>query len=223
MFIFVIFSGCSLTPVPQNIEQLHEETLRIIPLIEQKLQEGDIIFRLSQTQLLGGLVDFSKTIANATESDFSHAVLVYKISPDGIILADITPTGIARRYLIDWYIEGTSNFAVKRLKPEYQYYLPLIMCCVKQKIDEDILYDAKFAGNGVKFYCTEFVDHCFRQALCPLAPRLKIKDFPKFDLFFSLGCFIGGIDINSEVAIVGNNKIGLFSSEKLETVLDFRN
>jgi hypothetical protein len=224
IIISLLLSGCSLTPVPKNIEQLHRKAKEKVNLIQPLLKQGDIVFRLSSTQLLGGLVDFSKTIAEATESDFSHAVMVSNVFDDGAIVADITNTGIARRYLIDWYMDGpTTNVVVKRLKLEYQSFLPAIIKNLKQKIDEDVLYDTKFNSTDNKYYCTELVDECFTKANCQLADRIKIKDFPKYNLVFVIGCFIGGIDVNSEVVVVGNNKIGLFSSKKLESVIDLRN
>lgn len=221
--LFIFQCGCSLTPVPKNIEQLHQDSIKTTEIVQPLLKEGDIIFRLSQTKLLGGLIDFSKTVANGTESDFSHAVLVYRVLDDGVILADITNTGVARKYLIDWIMDGpTTNVVVKRLKSEYSSYLPIVLYNLRQKIDEDVLYDTKFNSADNKYYCTELVDECFRLADCPLANKLKIKDFPKYNWFFALSCFVGGIDVNAKVVVVGNDKIGLFSSDKLETVIDLR-
>lgn len=223
LLLLLLFQlGCSVTPVPNNIEQIHQEAKEIVPLIEQNLQPGDIIFRLGTTQLLGGLIDFSKEIAKATQSNFSHAAIVYQVFADGAIIADITNTGVARRYVIDWYLDGSSNIVVKRLKPEYQSYVPLILAELKKQIELDVLYDEKFISDDNRFYCTELTDHCFRVAGIPLAPKIRIKDFPKYNLLFAFACPIGGIDVNSEVALVGNNRIGLFSSDKLETILDLR-
>lgn len=222
IFLISILCGCSLTTVPKDVELWHQEALEIVPLIQQNLQEGDIIFRLGQTKLLGGLIDFSKEVAKATESDFSHAVLVYKINPDGAVLADITDTGIARRYVVDWYLDGTSNIVVKRLKPEYRSYTPLVLAKMKEQIEQDVLYDQKFNPNDDKFYCTELLDYCFREVGLPLADRMRIKDFPKYNLLFMFGCPIGGIDVNTKVAFVGNDKIGIFSSDKMEMILDLR-
>lgn len=221
--IIVLFIvGCSLTPIPSNIENTYKEAHLIVPKIEEVAKVGDIVFRLGNAPIAGGLINFSETIARATESDFSHAVIVYETREDGIIIVDITETGVTRQYLIDWYIEGTKNVVVKRLKPQYQYFFPKIMNHLKKQVENDYLYDPKFIPNDNRFYCTELVDYCFRDAGCELAPKIRIKDFPKCGPLFKLGCLIGGININNEVVVVGNDKIGLFSSEKLETVLDLR-
>lgn len=222
LLLFLFPLGCSVTPVPENIEQLHREAKEIVPLIEQNLQPGDIIFRLGSTQLLGGLIDFSKEVAKATQSDFSHAAIVYQVLADGAILVDVTNTGVARRYIIDWYLDGTSHVVVKRLKPEYLSYIPLVLAELTKQIKIDGLYDEKFISYDNKYYCTELTDQCFRVAGIPLAPRIRIKDFPKYNLLIASGCVIGGIDANAEVAVVGNNQIGLFSSNKLYTILNLR-
>lgn len=211
-----------MSPVPARIVEFHEQARREVPLLERVLQPGDIIFRLSNTQLAGGLVDFSQTVAKCTESSFSHAVLVYQVGPEGALLADVTPAGIQRRYLMNWYVDGTKNLVVRRLKPEYQFLVPQVLAELDKLIDQDVMYDDKFDPGNDRYYCTELVDHCFRATGHPLAPLIRIRDFPRYDLLMSAGCLVGGIDSRNRAAIAGNDEIGLFSSPMLETVVDFR-
>ncbi len=222
LLLLVSGLGCQLSPVPQKIGYWHQQASREVPAIESVLRPGDIVFRLSNTQLAGGLVDFSKTIAKTTESYLSHAALVYHVGPDGAMILDMTPHGVQRRYLIDWYAEGTKNFCVKRLKPEYQFLVPQVLAEMDKLIAKDVMYDDKFIPDDDRFYCTELVDHCFRVLGYPLAPRIRIKDFPKYNLVMHTGILIGGIDNRNLAVIAGNERIGLFSSPMLETVLDFR-
>jgi hypothetical protein len=224
--LLLVFSllagGCQMTPIPKSIEKWHERAGREVPVLEPVLKEGDIIFRLSQTMLAGGLVDFSRTIADATESDLSHASLVYHVGPDGIVLLDVSPVGISRRYLKDWYHDGTSNVVVRRLRPEYQYLIPQVLAEADRLLARDVLYDDKFVPDDDRFYCTEMVDQCFRATGHPLADRIRIKDFPRNGAVMYIGCAIGGIDMNNPAVVAGNERIGLFSSPMLETVLDLR-
>jgi len=220
--IFLLCLGCNLTPIDSDIEEWHQKTHRDIPILRQIIREGDIVFRLSNTQLAGGLIDFSQEIAKATDSDFSHAVLVYEKTPTGIILADITKNGVERRYLIDWYIQRTYNLVIKRLKPQYRYLIPEVLSKAKEAINDDMPYDDKFITEDDRFYCTELVDHCFRSIGHPLAPRIKIKDWPNYNLLILTCCFFGNINVNNEVVIAGNDEIGLFSSDMLETIIDWR-
>lgn len=215
-------AGCSMTPIPSAVGKWHQEARRDVPALEQIVKPGDILFRLSGTQLAGGLIDFSKTVAKNTESQLSHATLVYRVEPDGVVVVDMTPTGIARRYLSDWYMDGSANIAVCRLKPEYAHLIPQVLAEAEKLVARHVLYDDKFDADNDRFYCTEVVDYCFRKVGHPLAPRIRIKDFPRYDLVMHIGCMVGGIDNQHEVAIAGNERIGLFSSPLLEPVLDWR-
>ena len=218
----VFAAGCQMSPIPSNIDAWHDHARRDVPALERVLKEGDIVFRLSKTQLAGGLLDFSKAVADATESCMSHATLVYRVQPDGVVLVDVTPAGIERRYLIDWYLDGTENIVVRRLKPEHADLIPRVMAELQKLIAKDVLYDDKFVPDDDRYYCTELVDYCFRVAGHPLASRIRIKDFPRYGAAVHIVCTVGGIDNRNEVAIAGNERIGLFSSPMLETVLDLR-
>jgi hypothetical protein len=218
----LLAAGCQMTPIPASVEEWREQARREVPVVEPALKAGDIVFRLSTTQVAGGLLNFSQTIADATESDFSHAAIVYRAEADGVVVLDVSPIGISRRYLRDWYREGTFNFAARRLRPEYQHLIPLVLAEADKLIAQDVLYDDKFVPDDDRYYCTEVVDHCFRTAGYPLAERMRIRDFPDNDLVMYIGCAIGGIDMDNLVAIAGNERIGLFSSPMLEAVLDLR-
>ena len=214
--------GCNATPIPQNAYFWHAKAHREAAVIREVIEEGDIVFRLSNTQLAGGLFDFSKEVAKATQSDFSHAVLVYRVEDDGVILADVTPRGLERRYLIDWYLDPSKNVVITRLKPEYQFIKPMIMAKLKEYIEADPIYDTDFVPFDKQLYCTELVDEIFREVGYPLADRIKIKDFPESKILFAMSCLVSGVDIETETVVAGNERFGLFSSPMLEVILDLR-
>lgn len=218
----LLIAGCQMTPIPNDIAKWHDQARHDVPLLAPVLKEGDVLFRFSSTPLAGGLVDFSKSVAEATESDLSHAALVYRVGPDGIIVVDVSPVGISRRYLSDWYHDGTYNVVVRRLRPEYQHLIPRVLAEADKLVDKDVLYDEKFVPDDDRFYCTEMVDHCFRAIGHPLADRIRIRDFPNKGIVMYIVCAIGRINMDNEVVVAGNERIGLFSSPMLETVLDLR-
>jgi hypothetical protein len=218
----LLAAGCQMTPVPASIEKWRARARRDVPLLTAVLKEGDVLFRFSNTPLAGGLVDFSKTVADATDSDFSHAALVYRVTPDGVVLLDVSPVGISRRFLSDWYRDGTRNVVARRLRPEYQYLIPEVLAEAEKLIDRDVMYDDKFVPDDDRFYCTEMVDHCFRATGHPLAERIRIQDLPNKGIALYIICAVGRIDLSSPVVVAGNDRIGLFSSPMLKTVLDLR-
>jgi len=221
--------GCAFDPVPKDMSQRREQALLEYNLIKNKIQPGDICFRMGSTPLLGGLVDFSKLIGELTESDFSHACIVIALDKTGEpLIADINPYGLERNYFRDWHVKGpTKNLAVKRLKSKYQYLMPQVLSVMDELIEQDVLYDVSFAKISkdsimISGYCTQMVDYVFRKIGHPLADRIEIQHFPGYNIPAAIGCLIGDIDVDVPSTIAGNDKIGLFSSPVLETVIDLR-
>lgn len=220
-FILLV-SGCSISPVPKNIIEMHAKTKRDIPEIVSYLQPGDVLFRKGETPILGGLMDFSQWITDITQSDFSHATLVHSLTSNGVLVADVNVYGIELRFLRDYYIEANGNFVVKRLKSEYRYLIPQVIEELNSLVEADVLYDEKFACCDDLYYCTEVVDECFRRTGYPLTEKIKINELPGYGSFEEFACLVMGINPNSKAVFAGNNEIGLFSSEMLEIVIDKR-
>lgn len=221
--ICLFLCGCSLSPIPKNIQQVHSQCHQIRDTIEFLLEPGDLIFRQGEAQVAGS-INFSKFVAQLSDSDFSHVVLVQRVDTEALII-DVSIQGLQRYYLIDWLMEGRKNIVVKRLKSEYRKYIPTILNVAEKIIIEDPLYDEYFQENNDTFYCIEAVDYCFRKAGLPLADKIPINQLPNYSDFCILlpvVALIRNLDLSTPVAVAGNDKIGLFSSPHLETVVDLR-
>ena len=57
-------SGCVISPVPNNIEELKRHAQRDYLSIKDVVKPGDIIFRLGNQRVMGGLFNFSKLVAD---------------------------------------------------------------------------------------------------------------------------------------------------------------
>lgn len=228
-YFTILTMGCSASPIPRNVEFLRQRAREDYLAVRDIVKAGDIIFRMGNQPVLGGLVDFSKETARMADSDFSHACIVIQADNEGIgasaglLVADTSVYGIERRFFRDWHIVGTENLVVKRLKPDYQFLVPQALNTISLLLDQDVLYNEDFEYNDKTFYCSQVVDYAFRVNGYPLSDLVRIKDFPNYGpIFHRLGCLIGGVDPNVEVALPGNNDIGLFSSSMLEMVIDLR-
>jgi len=215
-------AGCAVSPIPHDIARRQQAVRALLPELQPQLQEGDILFRMGEVRVLNGQVNFSHLIGQLTRSDFSHAAIVYKVADDGVLVADVSVEGIERRYLNDWLMDGPDNLVVKRVKPDYRAVLPRVSQVLRELVEADVLYDADFREDDRKFYCTEAVDYCYRQAGLPLAEHVRIRELPGYNLWAALGCLLVGLNVNEPVIIAGNDRVGLFSSPYLETVLDLR-
>jgi len=225
LVLLMMFSGCAISPIPKNIEVLRQQSHEKCELIEHLLQPGDVIFREGDALVAGGKVNFSQLIAKISNSDFSHAVIVYKFVDSEAIVVDVSTLGLQRYYLIDWLIDGQRNIVVKRLSPSYRSYLPAIIEELSNQIKIDPLYDESLGQRDDRTYCTGLVDHCFRKAGLPLAKPVAIRELPNFkavSIIASFASVFAGIDLDTKVVIAGNDEIGLFSSPCLETVIDLR-
>ncbi len=219
---YIIFTGCSISPIPDNISILHESTKNLVPILTDILEEGDMVFRIGRAQVAGGKINFSRLVADLAESDFSHASLVYRKIPEGVIMLDVGIMGLERKFLNDWLMAGSENIVVKRLSQDHRHLLPDLMYQIDKIIEEDGLYDEKFVSLDDKYYCTEVVDHCFRAIGQPLATKNRIMDLPGYSVIHWLACSIAKINPQEFVVVAGNDNIGLFSSPLHETIADFR-
>ena len=225
LLLAMFICGCSLSPVSKDIKVQHERAHCQRDKIEHLLQPGDIIFRQGNAMVAGGTINFSQLVAQVSDSDFSHAVIVYNIIDGEAVIPDVSVQGLQRYFLIDWLMDGQDNVVVKRVKPEYRHFIPHVLAEVEKLIDKDPLYDPTFKEEDDRFYCIEAVDYCFREAGLPLADRIAINELPGYnEVWFLVVCtqLFLDIDTNDKVVVAGNDEIGLFSSPYLETVIDLR-
>lgn len=224
--ILLVLTGCSMSPIPYNVSSMYKSTHEKL-FVQSKLCPGDIVFRQGEALVAGGLINFSALVAQVSDSDFSHAAIVCDVINGEAVIADVSYNGMQRFFFVDWLMDGNKNIVVKRLKPEYTSYIPIVLGKVKDLIKQDPLYAESFKDlDDNKFYCIEVVDYCFRESGLSLADRIRIRDLPNFSdvyLIAGLAELLTNIDLDSKVVIAGNDEIGLFSSPYLETIIDLRN
>lgn len=229
VFFIMFMLGCSASPIPKNIEFLHQRAHEDYMAVRDVVKAGDIIFRMGRQPMLGGLLDFSKESAKMADSDVSHVCIVIQADNEGVgpsaglLIANASVYGIERKFFRDWHVGGTENIVIKRVKPEYQFLIPQVLKIVNDLVKQDVIYNKSFEYNNETFYCSQLVDFAFRVNGYPLSDLVRIKDLPNYGpLFHGLACLIGKIDPAVEIAVPGNDQIGLFSSIMLETVIDLR-
>ncbi|MFQ5461578.1 MAG: YiiX/YebB-like N1pC/P60 family cysteine hydrolase [Phycisphaerae bacterium] len=214
-----------MSPVPKRIDEYFQAAHELYAKVNPVLQEGDIIFRRGHLRLLGGLVNYSQLLSWWAESPFAHAGIVLQQVDDTFVVVDSGPYGIKRVFLIDWLIAGPENVVVKRIRPADRDKIPQLLAAVRDLVERDVLHDDKYITGDDRFYCTEIVDHCFREIGLPLAPKIAMRDMPnihRWDLrgLFEIIAIVAGLDLSHEVAIAGNEEIGMYSSPVLVEVLN---
>jgi len=145
-------------------------------LLEQKIQNGDIIFQTSKSSQ-------SKAIQLATNSNYSHMGIIYKIDGqyfvyEAVQLVKLTP-------LTEWINRGENgHYVIKRLENGDQVLTSSTLTKIKQ-IGEQFKgkpYDIYFEWSDDKIYCSELVWKIYKQAAdIEIGQLEKLSDFDLTD------------------------------------------
>lgn len=198
-------------------EQRHEieQALKLLPL-----QTGDILYRASNAKGPLGL-PFSRLVARATKSDYSHAAIVL-MQNEEIYVLEVNDQGTLKLRFIDWLDTCyTKHFSVYRLKEINQLIIDLLEKEIRQVLKNDPDYDFNFSDPD-KYYCTESVALIYERIGHPLIKPQLIKDVVSPLIYYILktGSWLfslfseTSLSFNQPLYFVGNEQHGMMSSEK---------
>ena len=87
------------------------------------LHDGDIVFRMGDARTLSDLFPFSRFLAGASGSRFSHTGIV-AIEDGAPVVYDCTKPSVGRIPFAVWVSDNIGAFGVKRLKAERRRAIP---------------------------------------------------------------------------------------------------
>jgi hypothetical protein len=189
----------------------------------EHLESGDIVFVLGESRILLGLVNFSKLSTQIADSPFSHVGLVSR-EQDQVVVYDIVSEGARRLPLSKFMSDGRIwSVAIKRLRPEFQGYIPAAIEYCRQVIAKKEKFDTDFRLDNDRVYCSEMLELAFRQAGLPLSEPVPMDQLPHFDLLREptkqLVRAATHIEFDHPVYLPGNDRYGIWSCPYLELVL----
>ena len=127
-------------------------------LLEQKIQNGDIIFQTSKSSQ-------SKAIQLATHSKYSHMGIIYDNDGQFFVYEAVQPVKLTP--LTEWINRGENgHYVIKRLENADQVLTNSTLTKMKQ-IGEQFKgkpYDIYFEWSDDKIYCSELVWKIYKQA-----------------------------------------------------------
>ena len=127
-------------------------------LLEQKIQNGDIIFQTSKSSQ-------SKAIQLATHSKYSHMGIIYDNDGQFFVYEAVQPVKLTP--LTEWINRGENgHYVIKRLENADQVLTTSTLTKMKQ-IGEQFKgkpYDIYFGWSDDKIYCSELVWKIYKQA-----------------------------------------------------------
>jgi hypothetical protein len=190
------------------------------------LRDGDIVFRLGDSRTLFGLFPFSRFLADASGSRFSHTGIV-AIEDGAPVVYDCPEPAVGRLPFAVWVLDNVGPFGVKRLKAEHRRAIPGVLAYCRKTFEEKVPFDYSFGLDDSAFYCTEMTEKAFRSQGLVLSEPVRLGDMENatrypicMSLFVSITPLVlkKPLTLEQRVYLPGNGRHGLWASPLLESV-----
>lgn len=205
-----------MTPVMTSWQNWGKKTLR----------NGDIVFRRGDARLLFGYFRFSRFVANADNSAFSHTGVV-AIEYGEPVVYDTTKMGVACQPFGVWILDNVGALGVKRLRPEHRGAVPMVLAYCHKVFQKQVPFDYELGSDDSKLYCVEMTEKAFRAAGVALSEPIALGDMERANEFplYVLGLqYASGwvldrpISFQDRVYMPGNDHHGVWGSPFLLTI-----
>jgi hypothetical protein len=190
------------------------------------LRDGDIVFRRGDARVLFGYFPFSRFIANASGSRYSHTGVV-AVEDGEPVVYDTTKASVRRQPFSVWVLDNVGPIGVKRLRPELRSHIPAVLAFCRRVYQEQVPFDYELGLDDSALYCVEMTEKAFRAAGLPLSQPVKLGEmenaayYPICMLMFrvlSAYTLEKPLSLEQPVYFPGNERHGIWSSPKLVTV-----
>lgn len=190
------------------------------------LKEGDIVFRRGDARILFGRFPFSRWLANASNSPFSHSGIV-AIENGNPIVYDTTHSSVRRQPFHIWILDNVGQVGVKRLKPKYRPKINEVIAFCRKVYQEQPPFDFELSLDDSAYYCLEMTEKAFRSAGLPLSKPIRIGDMERAAEYpvtiyafqtFTPWVLKKGLTLEHEIFLPGNEHHGIWASPLLDTV-----
>jgi hypothetical protein len=192
----------------------------------QVLRDGDVLFRLGDARIFFGYFPFSRFIARASGSQFSHTGIV-AVEDGEPFVYDTTKSGVRRMPFRVWIIDNVGPMAVKRLRSEEQAAVPKVLEFCRRLYQQQAPFDYNLGLDDSAFYCVEMTEKAFRSAGLRLSEPIRLGDMERAHEHplaiillqsFSAWVLDEPLSLEQRVFFPGNERHGIWSSPKLVPV-----
>ena len=190
------------------------------------LKEGDIVFRRGNAKVLFGKFPFSRWLANASNSPFSHTGIV-AIEDGQPVVYDTTYSSVRRQPFSVWILDNVGQIGVKRLKANQRSHIPAVIAFCRKLWVEQPPFDFELNLDDKAYYCLEMTEKAFRASGLTLSKPIAIGDMEHISrapwvvfMFQVLTPWVleNPLRLEQEIFLPGNERHGIWSSPLLETV-----
>jgi hypothetical protein len=192
----------------------------------KNLQDGDIIFRLGDARVLFGFFPFSRFIAKASGSPFSHTGIVAVEHGDPYVY-DTSYFGVQKQPLSVWMLDNIGPVGVKRLETRFQDRIPKVLAYCRRVFEAQVPFDYQLDLDDSALYCVEMTEKAFRAASLPLSEPIRLGDMENAAdyvgrilvfQYLSTWTLPRPLSLEQRVFFPGNERHGIWSSPRLKTI-----
>jgi hypothetical protein len=199
-----------MTPLMQQWDQWGKQVLR----------DGDILFRRGDARVLFGRFPFSRFIANASGSLYSHTSIA-AIEGGEVVVYDITKAGARRQPFAVWVLDNVGAFGVKRVRPELRAHADEAVRFCRRLYEEEAPFDYALELDDKAFYCVEMTEKAYRSSGLVLSEPVRLGDMERaaeFPICMFMFQKFSTLTLEQAVYFPGNDRHGIWSSPSLMTV-----
>lgn len=186
------------------------------------LCDGDILFRFGRSHEPFDRLS-NCLIAGISDSPFSHVAIIHREGCN-LWVYDAENEGVRKIPFDRWMLDTDERrFAVKRLRPEFQYAIPAAMAWIEDAYWRNVPFDFDLRLDDEKLYCSELVEKGFRSTGLILDEPIPLRTLPCYARYAVLRPFtawLTRISVDEPIFAIGNSSYGLYASPLLETVFE---
>jgi hypothetical protein len=189
----------------------------------EHIRDGDILFRYGK-EYDPRDVFLSYFLTSVCDSRFSHDAIAHW-EGDRLFMYDSEPMQGVRKVPFElWNMDVFDHsLVIKRLKPEYQGYIPAAIAFCEDAYLREVPYDEGLKIDDEALYCSELVEKAFLSAGLPLSQPVPIRCLPHYLRWSPMRPIVErftAVRADEPVYAPGNEHFGSFGSPYLETVYD---
>jgi hypothetical protein len=186
------------------------------------LRDGDIVFRRGDARILFGRFPFSRFLALASNSRFSHTGIV-AIEGGEPVVYDITKDGVQRQPFCVWLLDNVGPLGVKRVRPEYRAYAARAVEQCRTLFAQQPPFDFVLGIDDTEYYCVEMTEKAYRAAGMVLSEPVRLGDMEnitQYPICVVAAVSFARLSLEQRVYLPGNERHGIWSCPNLVTVYE---
>lgn len=186
------------------------------------LRDGDIVFRRGDARIFFGRFPFSRFLALASNSRFSHTGIV-AIEGGEPFVYDTTKDGVQRQPFCVWILDNVGPLGVKRVRSVDRVYAERAVAHCRELFAQQPPFDFALGIDDSAYYCVEMTEKAYRSGGMALSEPVRLGDMENIAQYPL--CVLAAVDfahltLEQRVYMPGNERHGIWSCPRLVTVYE---